>query len=489
MQDFIKNLMGGTNKKQSFVNTLTGYNPPVQSLSTVQTVQKPVTQAVQKPAVQPKSTVVGNPSAVSPAVKTPAAQAYVSSIASSPKITNVDNVNKTYMSDGQQYSVDPTTGRYALSSSIKQAAPTTVSSPSSVSAPTQTVQAAAAQIPKTPSTKDAYLEAYKKYQEAQKMSAEEKSAREAYNNFLAEQSKAVAGREGRGFGAPIQIVRGEQEKLLRQTQPELARLQGDIGIAQTGREVEINAAKAGLDMQKDILGLETEANKPVVVDGVAYQRQADGSLKALTQKEQEAFNLSEGQSRYEIDPATGQYKLVASVAKTYAPKAGGSTTAGQVSSYRAEKATNVINQVDEALNMISPYTSGLLGTISGIIPGTGATDLQKAIDSIKANIGFDELQAMRDASKTGGALGQVAVQELNSLQSTLGSLDRKQSPQALYKNLQDIRDRYSKVAGIVNQIQSQGGSQEASAISQVEYPLGSGQYYNVDSNGDMTPVQ
>lgn len=466
MQDFIKNLMGGTNKKQSFVNTLTGYNPPVQSPSTVQTVQKPVTQAVQKPAVQPKSTVVGNPSAVSPAVKTPAAQAYVQSKMPSTSTT-----------------------------------PTPVSTPNTQNymyqapAPQTPAQPVATQ-PQTSSTRDAYINAYKKYQDAQKVSAEEKSAREAYNNFLADQSKAIAGREGRGFGTPVELVRGEQEKLLKQTQPELARLQGDIGIAQAGREADINAAKSSVDLQKELLGFDQaeakaqqEAKKPIVVDGVAYSQQADGSLKPLTTKEREAFNLSEGQSRYEIDPATGQYKLVASVGKTYAPKAGGSTTAGQVSSYRAEKAVNVVNQIDEALNMVSPYTAGFLGTASGLIPGTAATDLQKAIDAIKANIGFEELAAMREASKTGGALGQVAVQELTSLQSVLGSLDRKQSPQALYKNLQDIRDRYSKVAGIVNQIQSQGGAQESSAISQVEYPLGSGQYYNVDSNGDMTPVQ
>lgn len=447
MNDFIKSLLGGPNKNTSFVSALTGVQSPA---------QKPVAQTPAKPAVTPTKTVVsGNPSAVSPAVKSPAGQAYVSSVSSTPKITNVDNVNKTYMSDGQQYSIDPSTGRYSLSSSIKQPVQGQTSQLSTPSVPTPQVQTTATQT-QAPSTRDAYIQAYKSYQDAQKVSAEEKSAREAYNNFLAEQSKAVAGREGRGFGTPVEIVRGEQEKLLRQTQPELARLQGDIGIAQTGREAEINAAKTGLDMQKDLLGLETEANKPLVVDGVAYQRQADGSLKALTQKEQEAFNLSEGQSRYAINPTTGQYELVASKGKTYAPKDG--STAGTISPYRAEKAANVIAQVDEALNMISPYTTGLIGSISGLIPGTQAKDLQKAIDSIKANIGFDELQAMRDASKTGGALGQVAVQELNSLQATLGSLDRTQSPQALYKNLQDIRDRYSKVAGIVGQIQGSGSN-------------------------------
>lgn len=411
MNDFIKNLMGGVNKKQSFTNTLTGVPPQMSKQSL------PVTSTT------PKSNVVtGNPSAVSPSLKTPAAKAYVSSKLQTP----------------------PT-------AAAPQMAPVAPVSP--VTAPTAT---AAAPAPQAPSTRDAYMNAYKSYRDSQKMSEEERSAREAYNNFLAEQSKAIAGREGRGLGVPQTIVRGEQEKLLRQTQPELARLQGDIGIAQSAREAEVNAYKTDVDMQKELLGLESEASKPIVVDGVAYARQADGSLKPLTTKEQEAFNLSEGQSRYAINPTTGQYELVASKGKTYAPGTGNGSAPGTVSPYRAEKAANVIAQVDEAMSMVSPYTSGLIGSVSGLIPGTNAKDLQKAIDSIKANIGFDELQAMRDASKTGGALGQVAVQELNSLQATLGSLDRTQSPQALYKNLQDIRDRYSKVAGIVGQIQGKG---------------------------------
>jgi hypothetical protein len=76
------------------------------------------------------------------------------------------------------------------------------------------------------------------------------------------------------------------------------------------------------------------------------------------------------------------------------------------------------------------------------IPGSPAKDLQAAIETIKANIGFDELQTMRDNSPTGGALGQVAVQELEALRATLSSLDQAQSPEqvvASLKRIQEIR--------------------------------------------------
>lgn len=109
-----------------------------------------------------------------------------------------------------------------------------------------------------------------------------------------------------------------------------------------------------------------------------------------------------------------------------------------VFSNREIKTNLVRNTIKDALSDVGVTTAGLGGAILGTVPGTAATDLQKKIETIKANIGFDELQSMRDASPTGGALGQVAVQELNFLQSTLGSLDRSQSPAELKKRLQQI---------------------------------------------------
>lgn len=106
------------------------------------------------------------------------------------------------------------------------------------------------------------------------------------------------------------------------------------------------------------------------------------------------------------------------------------------------KADAVIGKVDEALGQSGFFTTGLTGTALGKIPGTGAYDLDKTIDTIKANIGFGELQAMREASPTGGALGQVAVQELTALQSTVASLDKGQSREQLESNLKKIKQHY-----------------------------------------------
>lgn len=114
------------------------------------------------------------------------------------------------------------------------------------------------------------------------------------------------------------------------------------------------------------------------------------------------------------------------------------------------RADLVIDKIDEALKQTGFTTTGLTGATTGRIPGTPAYDLKKTIDTIKANIGFQELQAMREASPTGGALGQVAVQELNMLQAVVSSLDEGQSEDQLKKNLAQARTHFENWKNIVS---------------------------------------
>ena len=106
-------------------------------------------------------------------------------------------------------------------------------------------------------------------------------------------------------------------------------------------------------------------------------------------------------------------------------------------------ATKVIGDVQEANGLVGGMTTGLVGKAQAFVPGTDAFNLNQRLLTIKANLGFDRLQQMRDASPTGGALGQVAVQELNALQSTVGSLEIGQDRKELQKNLNKIEHHYS----------------------------------------------
>lgn len=141
--------------------------------------------------------------------------------------------------------------------------------------------------------------------------------------------------------------------------------------------------------------------------------------------------------------------------KDQAPKQAARLVAAQ------DRAKLVIGKVDEAVANLGKLTTGGAGAVLSRVPGTGAYDLNKTIDTIKANIGFSELQAMREASPTGGALGQIAVQELTMLQAVLSSLDQGQSKEKLRKSLMDVKKHYSNWLKVMERADKGGGDYPA----------------------------
>lgn len=119
----------------------------------------------------------------------------------------------------------------------------------------------------------------------------------------------------------------------------------------------------------------------------------------------------------------------------------------------------LIPQLDEDIASWWPSNvAGLGGSILSNIAGTEAHDFRARITTIKANIGFDKLQAMRDASPTGGALGQVSEKELDQLNASMGNLDNSQSPKQLRENLIAVRAQYIRTLAAIN-AQRQGYQQ------------------------------
>lgn len=106
-------------------------------------------------------------------------------------------------------------------------------------------------------------------------------------------------------------------------------------------------------------------------------------------------------------------------------------------------ADNVITVAKTALGQVSGFTAGMLGRPLSALGIPAAVDLEENLKTIQANLGFKELQAMRDASPTGGALGQVALKELEFLQAALTSLSNRQSPEQLNKNLNKVVTHYT----------------------------------------------
>lgn len=106
---------------------------------------------------------------------------------------------------------------------------------------------------------------------------------------------------------------------------------------------------------------------------------------------------------------------------------------------------NVLDSIEEARQLSNRSgTTGLAGQIFGGVGGTDAHDLQAQVNTIIANIGFEALQEMRANSQTGGALGQVAVRELELLQDTIASLRISQSREQFQANLRRVEAQYNR---------------------------------------------
>lgn len=108
----------------------------------------------------------------------------------------------------------------------------------------------------------------------------------------------------------------------------------------------------------------------------------------------------------------------------------------------------VVEDIDRAIGLIEDATipaTGVVGWIASAAPGTNAFNVARLLDTVKANAGFDKLQAMRDASPTGGALGQVSEFENLLLQATIGNLEQSQSKDQLIYNLRRVQQIYDAI--------------------------------------------
>ena len=145
----------------------------------------------------------------------------------------------------------------------------------------------------------------------------------------------------------------------------------------------------------------------------------------------EGYALKEGPQGLSMEPIAG-----GPVAKSEAVR-------GEAQGKAADVVVNNLNRLESLVKKAPIPVTGMGSVLN--IPGFPARDANKLADTVKANIGFDRLQEMRNASQTGGALGQVAIQELDMLQSVLGSLDMSQSQEQVLENIRQIKGLYTSI--------------------------------------------
>ena len=176
-----------------------------------------------------------------------------------------------------------------------------------------------------------------------------------------------------------------------------------------------------------------------------------GAMKAATdefgniqdanrQAETDAFNKAEATRLAEERIAALKAKADAKNAKTP------NTAAMQY----GMAALNAIDRIEALVNAEQKWvpwdnTTGLIGNLMKSVPASAANDVLANIKTIEAAVGFDRLQAMRDASPTGGALGQVSNIELDLLKSSLGNLNQSQSKEQFMMNLKQVQRVYNEI--------------------------------------------
>lgn len=117
-------------------------------------------------------------------------------------------------------------------------------------------------------------------------------------------------------------------------------------------------------------------------------------------------------------------------------------------------ARNALTAIDVSLNQLglvenSPGLANVTGPIAGRtwnLTGS-ATNAQALISSLKDQMAARALQAMRDASKTGGAVGQVTEKEWPKLENQLVALDQAQTTDQYRKRLTELRDTLESIRG------------------------------------------
>lgn len=127
------------------------------------------------------------------------------------------------------------------------------------------------------------------------------------------------------------------------------------------------------------------------------------------------------------------------------------------SPYAIERADRTIQSIDELSAKVSNWNTGYGSVFSGM-PESQARNFKAEMDTLKANIAFNELTAMREASKTGGALGAVSDKEMQLLQSALGALDTGQSPANLKAQLDKIKESVNRWKAAQSNVSTPAGA-------------------------------
>jgi hypothetical protein len=151
-------------------------------------------------------------------------------------------------------------------------------------------------------------------------------------------------------------------------------------------------------------------------------------------------------------PATGGATIPKDVQGTAEQKARGTALAdAPFAQARVDQASTGLDMLAEKADEImrDPAVDRITGPMSMIpnMPGGAAANLQGKLDTLKSKMAFGVLQSMRDASKTGGAVGQVSDFEERMLQQYIANIRTDQGADSFRAQMQEVIDYAQRVKG------------------------------------------
>ena len=174
------------------------------------------------------------------------------------------------------------------------------------------------------------------------------------------------------------------------------------------------------------LGLDLKTGQPL---------QATGGL---------TFDQQLAQNKFEFDVNKFNFEQAKEASDEATANAQSATAAKFAVRDQLRQGANVMDKAQRAGKNIGFFTTGATGALFGLVAGTRAYDQKATVETLEADAAFSALQRMRDASKTGGALGNVSERELDLLKATAGSLRVGQSEEQFRENLGQYVERYNE---------------------------------------------
>jgi hypothetical protein len=201
------------------------------------------------------------------------------------------------------------------------------------------------------------------------------------------------------YGSPDRVLaaltaaESRKEATQAKTETSTAANQAKIEAATIAAQARIDAAKEAGATRIQVAQMQTDARREIAQLAISLKEAASAEL--LTPKEKQKREAAYPQATSAIN------------------------------SFES-KADSFVKDIEKLRD--SPGLSEITGFAAGRLPGLTANGraAQALYDKIVAKGGFQALQDLRDASKTGGALGNVSNQEGKQLTASFGAIDRRQ---------------------------------------------------------------